>query len=58
MFLLGFSSAVVKVFREMGSDVNTGRDSSAKFAGSSREHPVSRCVGEACSCLGPRGGER
>lgn len=56
--LLGFSSAVVKVLRDMDSDVNTGRDLSAKFAGSSREHPVSRYVREACSCLGPRGDER
>ena len=52
--LLGFSSAVVKVLREMGSDVNTGRDLLAKFAGSSREHPVSRYVREACSCWSRR----
>ena len=57
--LLGFASAVVKTFKDTAAGAPVGRDSSSKFAGSSRgEHPVTRYVREACSCLGPRGDER
>lgn len=54
--LLGFANAVAKLFKQMGNCEAVGRESIAKFTVNSRgEHPVTRYIREACSCLGPRG---
>lgn len=60
-FLLGLASAVNKAFRDMQEQGQLlGRERIAKFVGGRPrvEHGVSRCIREACGCLGPRGDER